>query len=125
MRATKVDRVSLLSWLSAASAIWVFFSPLVCHDIPAALVNNVCVGFAMAFLTLLSAFRPNWHRGVSWVNSLLAFWLVLSPFILGYSQRRGTPHVALPMWNDVVFGCLICFLSYFSRLYAADLEEVG
>lgn len=43
--------------------------------------------------------------GGNWVNVLLGIWIVISPFVLGYSNR-----IAI-MWNDVATGGAIFLLS--------------
>ncbi|MBX6746987.1 MAG: SPW repeat protein, partial [Acetobacteraceae bacterium] len=44
-------------------------------------------------------------RGASGLNIILGIWLIISPWVLGYS---GLPW---PLWNNVVCGILIALLA--------------
>lgn len=48
---------------------------------------------------------------VPWLNFTLGLWLIISPFLLGYS------HVRPAMWNEVIVGFLVVIFS--SKLGAA------
>ena len=52
-----------------------------------------------------------WHAsraslvGTSWINILLAIWVIVSPFVLAFADR---PRL---MWNNVATGCAIGILA--------------
>ncbi len=61
---------------------------------------------------------PNWRRqivGLSGLNVLAGIWLIIAPWVLGYSARD-------PRWNDVVFGIIVAVLALIrvSGAYRAD-----
>lgn len=43
--------------------------------------------------------------GANWVNVILGIWIVISPFVLGFSNRTAM------MWNDVATGAAIIVLA--------------
>jgi hypothetical protein len=90
------------SWVNILLGIWVIISPLVLGtNVPKAIWNNVIAGALVVILAIvrLSMRQPGW----SWLNLLLAIWLVISPFVL----FLGGP----AMWNNVILGIIIAALA--------------
>jgi len=48
---------------------------------------------------------PGTVRTLSWINALLGLWVLLAPFILGYSGTSGGA-----TWNDVIVGVVVIIL---------------
>jgi hypothetical protein len=90
------------SWVNILLGIWVIISPFVLGmNVPKAIWNNVIAG---ALVVILAIVRLSMHqRGWSWLNLLLAIWLVISPFVL----FLGGP----AMWNNVILGIIIAALA--------------
>lgn len=42
---------------------------------------------------------------VPWINFILGLWLIISPFLLGYSNVRPA------MWNEMIVGILVLIFS--------------
>lgn len=42
---------------------------------------------------------------VPWMNFILGLWLIISPFLLGYSNVRPA------MWNQIIIGVLVLIFS--------------
>lgn len=42
---------------------------------------------------------------VPWINFILGLWLIISPFLLGYSNVRPA------MWNEIIVGVLVLIFS--------------
>jgi uncharacterized membrane protein len=42
---------------------------------------------------------------ISWINIILAIWVIISPFVLGFT---GSPRA---MWNNIATGCAIAILA--------------
>jgi hypothetical protein len=57
---------------------------------------------AVAAIAALFAFQE-WEE---WVNAVLGLWLIVSPWVLGYSAM-----VAAAMWNQVVVGLIVAALA--------------
>jgi hypothetical protein len=50
---------------------------------------------------------PNWRdevRGLSGLNVIAGIWLIVAPWVLGYSPGD-------PRWNDIVFGAIVAILA--------------
>ncbi|SMF27794.1 SPW repeat-containing protein [Tistlia consotensis] len=94
-------------WVNLVLGLWVVVSPwAVAQAIAsaegvgaAAMWDDYLVGIAVALLAAaaLVAFQP-WE---DWLNLALGCWLLVSPWVLGFSSS------AALMWNAVVVGALI------------------
>jgi hypothetical protein len=75
--------------------------------------NYSIVGFALTILATvaLAAFQP-WEE---WVNLVLGAWLLVSPWVLGFSTATAL------MWNAVLIGALIVV----SASWALGKEQGG
>ncbi len=51
---------------------------------------------------------------VPWINFILGLWLIISPFLLGYSNVRPA------MWNEIIIGVLVLI---FSSTMGASLTD--
>lgn len=49
--------------------------------------------------------KQNTVGGANWLNVILGIWIVISPFVLGFSNRTAM------MWNDVATGGAIIVLA--------------
>ncbi len=106
---TKERHQTVLSdLLITLGGIWLVVSPLVLGypKIITALVNNVVLGLAIAAFSLSRIFSPPTAVWSSWVSIVLGFWLLISPFVLGYLEP-------LPKWNDIFLGAVIIILGGF------------
>jgi len=45
---------------------------------------------------------------MAWVTVALGVWLIIAPFVLGYSN------IIVALWNDVIVGVLVAVLAFFS-----------
>jgi len=87
-------------WVVLVLGIWLFFSPFVLnYTQTTAAVNAYVIGLAAALFAILALLDSKlWEE---WVNLALGAWLIISPFVLGYSS------LATPAWNHVIVGLLI------------------
>jgi hypothetical protein len=86
------------SWLNVLLGVWVIISPFVLaiHS-PRGMWNNIIIGAVISILALI-----RWgtrQPGLSWLNLILAIWLVVSPFVLFLAGAA--------MWNNVILGIII------------------
>lgn len=73
--------------------------------------NAVILGILIAAAALVALFRVMaWEE---WVNLALGVWLVISPWILGFSG------LATAMWNAVIVGAVVAVLA----LWAAGTDK--
>ncbi|GGM95528.1 hypothetical protein GCM10007092_06270 [Thermus composti] len=88
-------------WANLVLGVWLILSPwlLGYSGTPAALWNAVLIGIVVGFMALLHLRGgPMWEE---WLNVLLGVWLILSPWILGFSG------MANATWNAVIVGLLV------------------
>lgn len=67
--------------------IWLFFSPFTLNfsGVASAAWNSYIFGCAVSALSVLALRRPQaWEE---WAHVLIAFWLFLSPFVLGFGMN--------------------------------------
>lgn len=100
---TAWDRTSgrLQDWFNLILGVWLVIAPFVGVGMTsdAAAWNSYVAGVAVAILAGAAIARPQaWEE---WVNLLIGLWLVLAPFVLGFTDQPG------PMWNQIVIGLLI------------------
>lgn len=106
--AARRGQVQIASGLNVAAGIWLIIAPFGLGYGGVALVNDVVVGFVVAVLAViryLEAYRAAW---MSWINFALGAWLIVAPFVLGYS---GT---ARALWNDIILGVIVLALAFWS-----------
>ncbi len=98
------------SGLNILLGIWLIIAPFVLGyaRIEAAQTNDVIVGIIVAIIATIRTFGAFTQPGWSWVNVLLGVWLIIAPFVLGYS---GGP---TPLWNDIILGVVIAILAWTS-----------
>ena len=88
--------------------IWAFVTPWVIGHRPGPVViaNYVIVGILITFFacSALVTFRA-WQEGI---NMALGAWLLVSPWVLGFSA------IASMMWSAVVIGVLVAICSAFA-----------
>ncbi|MFZ0916568.1 MAG: SPW repeat protein [Candidatus Udaeobacter sp.] len=94
-----------ISWINILLAIWLIISPFVLtfSIFPMAMWNNVITGIVIGLIAMLRTSMPQ-HPGWSWSNVILGIWLILSPFVLGFSQAA--------LWNNVILGIIIGLVSW-------------
>ena len=88
-------------WVNLVLGIWLILSPWILgfSGTPAAMWNAVIVGVVVGLMALMHLRGgPLWEE---WVNVVLGIWLILSPWILGFSG------MANALWNAVIVGVLV------------------
>lgn len=87
-------------WVILVLGVWLFFSPLFMgYTDTGAASNAYVIGVAVALFAILALIDMRvWEE---WINLVLGAWLVISPFVLGYSTFEG------PTWNHIIVGLLI------------------
>ncbi|HLD21871.1 MAG TPA: SPW repeat protein [Patescibacteria group bacterium] len=106
--------VRTLSGIDAVLGVWLILSPflLTYYSITNAAWNDIIFGVAVAIFasmrTRKEGYRITWP---SWVNVVIGLWLIISPFVLGYSLLS---NVAL--WNNIIVGILVVILATSSAI---------
>ena len=101
-RQTNEERWS--SWVNILLGIWVLISPFILtFALPRAIWNNLVTGIVVGILAIIRLSVPN-QAGWSWINALLGIWLIISPFVLGFTHGS-------VLWNNVILGIIVAALA--------------
>jgi hypothetical protein len=105
-------QVATASGLDILAGIWLLISPFVLafSRVTGAMANDVVLGIVIGVLAAIrffGAYRQTW---LSWINALLGVWVLISPWVVGYSFN----HVALTI--NVVLGIIVIILACWSAL---------
>ncbi len=98
------------SSLNILLGIWLIIAPFVLNyaRLEAAQTNDIIIGIIVAVIAAIRTFGAFTQPGWSWVNVILGVWLIIAPFVLGYSGA------ARPLWNDIILGVVIAILAWTS-----------
>jgi ABC-type Fe3+-siderophore transport system permease subunit len=103
-----------VSWLIAVAGVWEVIAPFVLgySDNQTALWNAIIVGVVLVILGAGAALttEPNTERGLNGVSAVAGVWLVLAPFILGYSVIQAA------LWNAIIVGIIVIVLGVAAAL---------
>lgn len=103
-------------WTNLVLGFWLFLTPWIFSNLSAAANTNAwLVGAAIVISSglALRALRP-WEE---WTNLTLGVWMILSPWVLGYTGHEGF------MWNSIVIGALVAVLSGYSIPMAQRVQR--
>ena len=92
-------------WANLVLGLWLVLSPWILgfSGTSSATWNAVLLGLAVGLLSLLHLQGgPLWEE---WANVVLGVWLILSPWILGFSGEADAT------WNAVIVGLLVGLLA--------------
>lgn len=107
------DELQRARWSSALNVVagaWLMLAPFVLsfEGENAGQWNHIIVGAAVALMALVRASDPDHRVGVSWANAVLGVWMIVAPYVLGYSD------VNQATTNSIVMGVVILGLAAFS-----------
>lgn len=96
------------SELLVVAAVWLTVAPLVFdHHVAVATYaawSDVLAGLTLVALGYLRAVHPAGTTRLSLVAAVIGAWVMMSPFVRGYS------HVPAVTWNDLVTGAVVIAL---------------
>jgi hypothetical protein len=104
------QNVSTASGLTLIAGIWLIVSPFILGyaDVQHALGNDMIVGGVVAILAALRLGAKAETAWAGWMDVLLGVWLIVAPFVLGYTARPNA------LWNNVILGAVIAALAVWS-----------
>lgn len=113
------DQARWAGGINVLVGIWLLISPWVLGFTAtnAALWDDVVLGIAIA---VIAAIRLLWledQRWLSWLNLILGAWVVISPWVLGFSGS------STPMWDNVITGIVAFIVAGWAAM--ATAERVG
>jgi uncharacterized membrane protein len=87
--------------------------------VEAAMWNSVIIGLAVAIMAMVRVGAPLRYEGLSWLNFVLGVWLILAPFLLGFSV------IGAAMWNSVIVGLVVLVLASWSAVATRNITEAA
>ncbi len=103
-----------LGWCVVIAGIWEALAPFILgfSSIPVALWNAMIVGVVLIVLAVIAVYsqKSGTVKTMEWINAVLGLWLILAPFILGYT--------ASPRANDITVGVIVIVLAVWAALVA-------
>lgn len=110
-----------LSGIVVLAGIWEVAAPFVLGltATTAFLWDAIIVGVALVVLAGWAALsnQEGTDRGLDWLNALIGLWLIVAPFILGYTG------VTVALWNDVVVGIVVAVLAGWAAVALGQLHH--
>ncbi len=108
-----------LSWLVAVAGLWEVLAPFILGYSAAtvAMWNAIIVGVVLIILGIWAAVNEvvSLDRTLNWISAVLGVWLVVSPFILGYSA------MVAAMWNNIIVGAVVIVLAAWAATVLSKL----
>lgn len=103
------NQATTASGLNVLAGIWLIIAPFVLgYTLSTPTTNDIWVGIVVGVLALIRVFTPMRAMWLSWVNIVLGIWVIISPFVLGYS------YYATARWNDIILGIIVAVLAIWS-----------
>jgi hypothetical protein len=107
-------------WINGLLGLWIIVSPWALeHTMPSdtgglAMWNLWTVGVAVLVIAAIALFAfQAWEE---WTNAILGVWLLVSPWLLGFSTSTAL------VWNAVIIGTLVAVFAGWA-LYEAQGPE--
>lgn len=105
------EDVTTASGLNVVAGLWLILAPFAFdYDADAAVWNDVILGVSVATIAMIrtsGAYREAW---LSWLNGALGAWLIIAPFVLGYSDEGAA------LSNDILLGVIVAGLAAWSAV---------
>jgi hypothetical protein len=102
------------SWTNVVLGLWLILAPFAFAytGVTAALYEDIILGLAIAAFALWRALGEETPAmaGVSWLVAAGGFWVLIAPFVLGYSA------VTAAVANDVIVGAAVLLLGAWRAL---------
>lgn len=89
-------------WVNLIFGFWLFITPFLVGMAGLSNMlawNGYIFGVIIAVLSIWALVQPRaWEE---WINLLIGIWLIVSPFVLGFSMHTAA------MWNFIVVGIIV------------------
>jgi hypothetical protein len=103
-----------LNWLVGLAGLWEVIAVFILGYTAssAALWNALIVGVALLVLGVWAALsnQETTDKSLDWINALIGVWLIIAPFILGYTA------IVAAMWNDIIVGLVVVVFEVWAAL---------
>jgi len=94
-----------------ALALWLFVAPWILHynQAPLPRWNSYAVAIVIAVFSLAAMLK--FTRWEEWINIVAGFWLIASPWVLGYTSILGPTETLPAAANHLAVGLAVVILS--------------
>lgn len=103
-----------LSWLVALVGLWEVIAAFILGYTASttAFWDAIVVGIVLIVLGAWAALsnQEGTDKTLDWINVVAGIWLIIAPFVLGYSV------VAAALWNDIIVGIVVVVLAGWAAL---------
>jgi VIT1/CCC1 family predicted Fe2+/Mn2+ transporter len=105
------QQVKVLSGINIVLGAWLIIAPFLLSSTDmVARWDSIVVGAVVLILAWIRAANPMNGPGLSWINAILGVWLIVAPWVLGFSNMTGST------WNAVIVGIGIAVFGAWSAL---------
>jgi len=101
---TRTGTAGFATGLNIVLGIWLVIAGFALSAGANATWNDVIVGILVIIFASSRVSRGMINRGASWANFILGIWLIIAPWVLGYTSMAST-------WNDFCVGWAVLILS--------------
>jgi hypothetical protein len=103
---TKTRNIMTANWIGLFAAILLIASPyIVGYHIISAKLNDIYLGIVIGVISLVRALYVNrYTRWLGKINVILGFWLIIAPFLLGYTFIG-------EIWDNIILGIAVFALN--------------
>lgn len=109
------EQIRTARGLNVLAGIWLIISPYVLgFSGSMAATNAIIVGIIVGVLALIGATSPESVLWTSWINIVLGVWMIISPFILGFTGGA-------VVINSIILGIIVIALSAWGSSTKAKL----
>lgn len=97
----KTGRGRWQDWVNLVLGVWLILAPVFGLALAgtAAAWNGYILGAVVAVFAIWALIQP--QRWEEWVNLAAGAWLIVAPFVLGFTTQEGA------MWNHIIMGVMI------------------
>jgi hypothetical protein len=99
--------------MNTLAGLWLIISPFVLmafSNLEHAKWNNVIVGILVGLFSVVRASGDD-RKCWSWFSVIMGAWLIISPFVLGFSN------VTMAMWHNIILGIIVVAFAW-GRLFS-------
>jgi len=113
--------IKTLSWLVVLVGAWEVLAPFVLGYTIAsgALWDAIILGIGLIIFAGWAALSNEIStiRGMNWINVILGAWLIIAPFIIGYTSFGAA------LWNDIIVGIVAVVLAGWAAIAAPNVRD--
>lgn len=95
-----------LSIVNLILGLWLIVSPYLFGYTSGAITNSVILGIIVAILAIVRLATPS-QVWASWLNGIAGLWLIIAPFIVGFSVAAG-------YWNEIIVGIIVAVVGFWN-----------